>query len=73
MLFGDQLAVVRGGGDLASGVVYQLHQAGFPVVVLELDHPLAIRRKVAFASAVSEGRIEIEGIRGQRATTATET
>jgi xanthine dehydrogenase accessory factor len=72
MLFGDQLAVVRGGGDLASGVVYQLQRAGFPVVVLELDHPLAIRRKVAFASAVSEGRIEIEGIRGQCATTAAE-
>lgn len=62
MLFGEHLVVVRGGGDLASGVVYQLHRAGFPVVVLELDRPLVIRRTVAFASAVLGGRAVVEGI-----------
>lgn len=72
MLFEDQLTVIRGGGDLASGVVYQLHRAGFPVIVLELDHPLAIRRKVAFASAVREGGVEVEGIQGVRAATPSE-
>ena len=69
MLFEDQLVVVRGGGDLASGVVAQLHHAGFPIVVLELERPLAVRRSVAFASAVAEGRVTIDGIAGERADT----
>lgn len=62
MLFGHQLVVVRGGGDLGSGVVFRLRHAGFPVIVLELDRPMAIRRAVAVASAVLEGRTLIEDI-----------
>jgi xanthine dehydrogenase accessory factor len=56
---------MRGGGDLATGVVYRLNQAGFPVVVLELARPLVVRRKVALASAVLEGEIQIEGLTGR--------
>lgn len=66
MLFANHPVVVRGGGDLASGVVYQMHQAGFPVVVLELGRPMAIRRAVSFASAVADGDVVIEGIVGVR-------
>jgi xanthine dehydrogenase accessory factor len=62
MLFGDDLVVIRGGGDLASGVAYKLHIAGFPVIALELERPLAIRRTVAFASAVADGKVTIEGV-----------
>ena len=54
MLFGDHLVVVRGGGDLATGTVFRLQRAGFPVLVLELEQPLAIRRTVAVASAVGK-------------------
>jgi len=60
MLFPNHLTVLRGGGDLATGVAYQLHRAGFPVVVLELAHPLAIRRTVAIAGAVTDGPTTIE-------------
>ncbi len=67
MLFGDRLVVVRGGGDLASGVVYQLRRAGFPVVVLELERPMAIRRAVSFATAIEEGSVVIEGMKAVRA------
>jgi xanthine dehydrogenase accessory factor len=73
MLFGDRLVVVRGGGDLASGAVAQLHHAGFPIVVLELEQPLAVRRTVAFASAVAAGEVAIDGIVGRRTVTAEET
>jgi xanthine dehydrogenase accessory factor len=59
--------LVRGGGDLASGVVYRLRRAGMQVVVTELPEPLVIRRAVAFAAAVYEGVVEIEGIVGRRA------
>jgi xanthine dehydrogenase accessory factor len=58
------LVVVRGGGDLGTGVAWRLRRVGFPVVVLELERPLAIRRTVAFSSAVDEGRVEIDGIEG---------
>ena len=71
MLFGDRLVVVRGGGDLASGVVYQLRRAGFPVVVLELERPMAIRRAVSFATAIDEGSVVIEGVRAVRAASST--
>jgi len=62
MLFGDHLVVVRGGGDLATGTVYRLQHAGFPILVLELEQPLAIRRTVAVSSAVLEGRALIEDL-----------
>ncbi len=70
--FREHLAVVRGGGDLASGVVYQLQRAGFPVIVLELEQPLAIRRAVSFATAVDEGSVVIEGVKGVLTTSPTE-
>jgi xanthine dehydrogenase accessory factor len=63
----DDLVVVRGGGDLASGVVYRLRQAGFPVTVLEVDQPTAVRRAVAFAEAVYEGEVTVEGVVGRLA------
>ncbi|MFN2179973.1 MAG: selenium-dependent molybdenum cofactor biosynthesis protein YqeB [Candidatus Promineifilaceae bacterium] len=66
MLFADHLIIVRGGGDLGTGVVYRLHKAGFPVFVLELANPLVVRRKVALATAVPEGEIQIEDLCGCR-------
>ena len=68
MLFSDQLVVIRGGGDLGSGVAYRLSRAGFPVVVLELAQPLAIRRAVAVSSAIDAGRTTVEGLEAIHAT-----
>lgn len=62
----ENLVVVRGGGDLGSGVVYRLHRAGFPVVVTDVSEPTVVRRSVAFATAMYEDRIEIEGVTGRR-------
>ena len=61
-LFADHRVLVRGGGDLATGVVARLHRAGFPLVVLELAAPLAIRRPVSVARAVREGSADIEDL-----------
>lgn len=66
MLFSDYLILLRGGGDLATGVAYRLHHAGFPVVVTELPHPLVVRRRVALATAVLEGEITVERLRAVR-------
>ena len=49
MLFQNYLILLRGGGDLATGVAWRLHHAGFPVVVAELPRPLVVRRRVALA------------------------
>ncbi len=54
--------LVRGGGDLASGVIYRLYRAGFPVLVTEIETPLAVRRTVAYAEAVYQGEVQVEGI-----------
>jgi xanthine dehydrogenase accessory factor len=55
------LIVLRGGGDLASGVALRLHHAGFQLVILELERPLSVRRSVSFSEAVYEGVQNIEG------------
>ena len=55
------LIVLRGGGDLASGVALRLHRTGFQVVILELEKPLAVRRSVSFSEAVYEGVQTVEG------------
>ncbi len=58
--------LVRGGGDLASGVVMRLHRAGWQVIVAELPEPLAVRRYVAFAQAMFDGEVQIEEVPGRR-------
>lgn len=63
----DDLVVVRGGGDLGSGVAYRFHQAGYPVVVTEVSKPTVVRRAVAFASAMYDDDVEIEGVAARRA------
>ena len=56
------LTVLRGGGDLGTGGAIRLHRAGWRILVTELPQPLAIRRAVAFASAMYTGSIEVEGV-----------
>lgn len=61
----DDIIVVRGGGDIASGAIQKLYRSSFKVLVLETETPSAIRRKVAFCEAVYEKDIEIEGIKAR--------
>jgi xanthine dehydrogenase accessory factor len=63
----NTIAVVKGGGDLGTGVVYRLHRAGLRVVVTELPLPLVIRRRVALATAVYEQMVKVDGMVGRRA------
>ncbi|MBN1305403.1 MAG: EF2563 family selenium-dependent molybdenum hydroxylase system protein [Anaerolineales bacterium] len=65
--------LVRGGGDLASGIVLRLHKAGLNVVITELPQPLAVRRSVAFCEAVYEGQVTIEKLGGVRIADPTDT
>ncbi len=65
MLFRQYPVVVRGGGDLASGVIYRLSKAGFPVVVTELAAPKFVRSAVSYGEAVYSKTVTIEGITAQ--------
>lgn len=56
------LVLIRGGGDLASGVAVRLHRSGFQVVITELAQPRVVRRSVSFAEAVFDSHAEVEGI-----------
>lgn len=56
------LILLRGGGDLASGVALRLHHAGFDVVIAELPRPLAVRRLVSFSEAVYAGQTTVEDV-----------
>lgn len=62
LLFPHAAVVVKGGGDLGTGVAWRLHRAGFPVFITELAQPLVVRRTVAFASAVYEGAITVQDV-----------
>jgi len=62
------MIVIRGGGDLATGVALRAHRAGFNVVITELKQPLAVRRTVSFSEAIYDGKVTIEEVIGQSTT-----
>lgn len=64
--------LVRGGGDLASGVIIRLHRAGWQVLVTELARPLAVRRYVSFAQAIYDGESRVEDVTALRVATMDE-
>ncbi len=51
-----------GCGDLGTGAAHALVRAGFAVAIVERRHPLAIRRRVAFAEAAQSGQVTVEGV-----------
>lgn len=61
------LVVIRGGGDIATGIALRLYRSGMEVVLCEREQPTAIRRTVAFSEAVRLGETEVEGVAARRA------
>ncbi len=57
----DIKVVVRGGGDIASGVINRLYKMGVKVLVLEIEKPNFIRRKVCYGQAIYDKEYELEG------------
>jgi len=57
------VVVVRGAGDLATGVIVRLAASGFLVVALETAKPTAIRRRVSLSECMYDGSAEVEGVR----------
>jgi xanthine dehydrogenase accessory factor len=61
----DLIILIRGAGEMASGVAYRLYQSHFKICMLEITHPLAVRREVSFCEAIYEGEKEVEGVRAK--------
>lgn len=60
------LVLIKGAGDIASGIAHRLFRCGFRIVMTELTEPTVIRRPVSFAEAVYSGEHCVEGVRGVR-------
>ena len=61
------LVVIKGAGDLASGIALRLHHSKIDVVMTDLPVPLAVRRTVAFSEAIRLGSTEVEDVKAERA------
>lgn len=64
--FKDTLVLIKGAGDLATGVAYRLKRSGFPVIMTELPTPLLVRRTVSFGEAVYSGETTVEDMLARR-------
>lgn len=61
------MIVIKGAGDLASGVAVRLAHCGFPIVMTDLPHPTSIRRTVCFSEAILKGKFTVEDVTAERA------
>ena len=61
------LVLIRGAGDLASGIALRLHHAHMQIVMTDLPHPTAIRRTVCFSQALLFGTMQVEDVTAERA------
>lgn len=58
------MIVIKGAGDLATGVAHRLRKCGFDVVMTEISNPTTVRRTVAFSQAVFDKETVVEEIKG---------
>lgn len=56
------LVLIKGAGDLATGVAVRLYRAGFPIIMTDLPEPTAVRRTVAFCQCLYDGTTQVEGV-----------
>lgn len=62
----EDLIIVRGGGDIATGVIHRLWDERYNVLILEIEKPAAIRRAVSFCEAIYEEKTVVEGVKAVR-------
>lgn len=61
--------LIRGAGDLATGIASRLFHGGYHVLMTEIAEPLTVRRTVALSRAVYEKEVEVEDLKGVRVET----
>jgi xanthine dehydrogenase accessory factor len=65
-MFDTQQVIIKGAGDLATGVAARLWRCGFPVIMTEIERPLTVRRTVSFSEAIYEGVTRVEDLTARR-------
>jgi len=63
----NDIIIVRGAGDIATGIAHRLNKCGFRLILTEVERPLVVRRFVSFANAMLKGESEVEGVRSVKA------
>ncbi|PLX70460.1 MAG: molybdenum hydroxylase [Denitrovibrio sp.] len=58
----NNLIIIRGGGDIATGVAVRLFNSGYDILILETEKPSSIRRTVSLSQAVYDGEMTVEGV-----------
>ena len=54
--------IIRGAGDIATGIALRLHRAGFQIIMTDLPQPTSIRRTVCFSEALRLGEVLVEDV-----------
>jgi len=63
MLLNELVIAVKGAGEMATGIVCRLYNANFKqIFMMEIENPMAVRRRVSFCEAVHDGTACVEGI-----------
>ena len=58
----ELVVLIRGGGEVASGVAHKLHRSHFRVCLTEIANPLAVTRGTTFSEAIFDGAKTIMGV-----------
>ncbi len=61
------VVLIKGAGEMATGVAHSLFRSGLLVCMTEIAKPLAVRRGVCFSEAIYDGEKTVEGIKAVRA------
>ena len=48
------LVIIRGAGDIATGIALRLHRAGYRLILTDLPQPTSIRRTVCFSEGTGQ-------------------
>jgi xanthine dehydrogenase accessory factor len=62
----EMIVLIKGAGEVASGIAHRLHRSHFKVCMTEIEKPLAVSRGTCFSEAVWDGLKMIEGVTAER-------
>jgi xanthine dehydrogenase accessory factor len=66
----ELIVLIKGGGEVASGIAHQLYRSHFRVCLTEIANPLAVSRGTAFSEAVFDGVKTIMGVTAELVSTS---
>jgi len=61
----DVSVVIKGAGEMASGIAHRLFMANITrVCMVDIQPPLCVRRQVSFCEAIFEQQVQVDGVTG---------